>query len=526
MKSWILLFWMVGTCLAQEAPSQLHVVVDPAVDPSPIGVSEPVPLVSPPPTNGNAIALGSLAALPEAQTMMSIGAGGAEINSLFKGLAKRCNLQYFYNHSLDELIVKGRLDVSDARKAIDELAASYGMVAYDNGRTLFVRTAKDMEALPPLVKTYKLHYLRPEKIEELVSPLLTKGNNAGSVKFDAKTNTLILQDNDVALTNILRTLGEVDKRGKVFNVQVRIFRIGDVDNLNAGVDWSQTFGDSGFPISLGTSNSLDMLFNLNGTGETTALFTGPTAAILRPGAINIVVRALKGITTVDEIDSPNLQIEDNEPGKVAFVDRYPIIEFQPATSQATGANFISLSSTVRYKIDSSDPTPTTTEPGRELGVSLYVTPTSLPDGINRLKITPRTASITEFINVPTGTDTPDNQVPRVSESSTTSTVSVPNGMTVLLAGYYTVSKRHIEQKLPVLGDIPGIGFLFKTTNDTNSRTRIIFAITATCYDPALEAEAQKASESIRNAEPNFKELESVRKQKKVGALENAKEARQ
>jgi type II secretory pathway component GspD/PulD (secretin) len=430
-------------------------------------------------------------------------ADNAEANLLLGALAKKAGLQFIPNPDLDNLTISARIRVSEPRQTIDDIATHYGWLAYDNGSSLFVRTAEQMSALPTRAIAYPLRYLRQNDVEALLTPLLTPGS--GQVRLESKTNTVLIRDNDFALRNIEAYLKKIDRAKASVNIQSTIFRIVDSDNPRYGIDWSQTLGAAGYPISFGVQQSLDMLFNFASPPGT--FFNAPSAAILRPGAITFVTRALTETLNIESLSNPNLILEDNEEGTVSLVDRFPIITFQPATNQGSGTNFISLASEVRYRIDETDPVPTDENPGRQLGTSLRVRATIMEDGLIRLSVTPRSADISEFINVPTGENTPDNRVPRVAELSSTTTVSIAPGSTVLIGGFTNQESREEDRKVPVLGDIPLLGTLFKDRETRLVKTRVVFAVTPTLFNPANESQVVRVNNETTTINPEQQSVE-------------------
>lgn len=513
---------MAGTGAAQDT---LSVVLEPA----PEQAGSPISIITDeawrPAAGGEAT---NAASAPMAEPVYS--ANSVDANQLFRALARRAGLQYFDNPSLSGIKVSGRVRVTEPAQSIRDLAAAHKLVSYDSGQTLFVWTVEEMKAMPSRTETYQLQYLRQDNIEELIKPMLTP--ETGEVKMEAKSNTILIRDNDHAIRSVRDWLKVVDVPKRQINLQLIIARIRQVRELRYGIDWQQTLGENGYAVSFGTANSLRTLFNFgndryqppdadgelvpnqgnlgnaaqNGIQAATESVTAPTAAILQPGIATVVLRALRQVADVEQIASPNLVLEDNEDGVVSIVDRFPIVEFQP--SGQTQGDFVSLSSEIRYKLDREDPSPTVKDPGREIGFSLAVTPTILPDGSIRVKVQPRAASIIEIREVPTGTDTPPNEVPRVSESRSTSTLRLPDGYSALLGGFFETEVGKGENKVPVLGDIPVVNFFFKSRETTRNTTRLLFVLTATTYDPLDTRAVERLDRAAQQPRPLPVELPS------------------
>jgi Flp pilus assembly secretin CpaC len=117
------------------------------------------------------------------------------------------------------------------------------------------------------------------------------------------------------------------------------------------------------------------------------------------------------------------------------------------------------------------------EKSREIGVTLSVTPTLLPDGTVRMKLRPRVAKIVEFIPGQTG-----NIYPRVSESTAEAISRIPAGQSLILGGFYDYSETKNKNNVPLLGKVPGLGWLFKSKDNSLEKISLIFVITPSVYD--------------------------------------------
>ena len=115
---------------------------------------------------------------------------------------------------------------------------------------------------------------------------------------------------------------------------------------------------------------------------------------------------------------------------------------------------------------------------REIGVTVSITPTILPDDTIRMQLRPRTAQIVEFVRGQSG-----NLYPRVNESMIQTIARVPNGHSLLIGGVYEVTEADISNKVPVLGDVPGVNMLFKSTERSKAHTSLVFIVTPTTYEP-------------------------------------------
>ncbi len=425
----------------------------------------------------------------------------AKLNDVFQHLTQLGNYQYFHNAELEgpSFIVTGQLMDDDPIVQMEELALMYGVTIHKQGNTIYAFNSAQLSQLPTEPFRYQLKYLRPSDIEQIkmiLAPFLTPGS--GIIEYESKTNTLIVMDNTRRLDALALFLSQIDQPKQQVAIETRILRVTSGSANRIGVDWSSVLGETG--LSIGASTSLNSLFNLPELYEATSILTsGPSGQILNqssqssitspnttgavqnndaglvlaPAQLRAVVRALNEGDLAQQESSPTLITEDNEQGLISIIDRIPIIT-ATVTESASGQN---ITEEVRYQIDENDPVgdPATT---REIGVSVAVTPTILPDGTIRMALRPRSAQVVEFIQGANG-----NQYPRVNESTVTTTARVPNGHSLLIGGFYEEVQSEKSNKIPILGDIPAINLLFKSSEKTKEHTSLVFIVTPNLYSP-------------------------------------------
>jgi Flp pilus assembly secretin CpaC len=373
-----------------------------------------------------------------------------------------------------------------------------------------------------------------EKLKLIIRPLLTK--SVGQIEFEEKTNTLLVTDNSVKIKRIKDLLERIDRPKQQIAVNVRVLRVINNKGKRVGVDWSTTLGEG---LSINASQSLNAMFNLpdvstltkanstlkeftngfdntsttiGGTGSpSTTSFENTTTAsgstfrsnssdhnslyqdgpglVFEPLQVNAIIRALEENGIVSQESCPTIITEDNEQGLISIVDRFPIIT-STVTETTAGQN---ITEELRYKIDEDDPDAMEEpEKSREIGVTLSVTPTLLPDGTVRMKLRPRVAKIVEFVNGQTG-----NIYPRVSESTAEAISRIPSGQSLILGGFYDYNDRNNANNVPMLGKVPGLGWLFKSKDKSVEKVSLIFVITPSVYDASNPNQIRSMNQEMR-----------------------------
>jgi type II secretory pathway component GspD/PulD (secretin) len=440
----------------------------------------------------------------------------AKLNDVFQHLAQLANMQYFHNTEIDapNFVVTGQLMNDDPVKQMEELALMYGITIHQKGNTVYALNSAQLSQLPTEPFRYQLKYLRPKDIDQIkliLQPFLTPGS--GIIEYETKTNTLIVMDNSRKLDALAVFLDQIDQPKQQVAIETRILRVTSSSRNRIGVDWSTILGD-GLPIS--GAGSLNNLFNLpeletvtqvlttTGTGATLGLVknnlnydfseertTGYDDAglVLSPVQMTAVLRALNAGGLAEQESSPTLIAEDNEEGLISIIDRIPIITSTVTITDGSQ----NVTEEVRYKIDEDDPAGNPTDT-REVGVSVAVTPTILPDNTIRMSLRPRSSQVVDYIEGKTG-----NLYPRVNESTVTTTARVPNGYSLLIGGFYEEITADKTNKVPVLGDIPAVNLLFKSTDKEKELTSLVFIVTPKLYRPNVAMENDQISHEIHES---------------------------
>ena len=417
----------------------------------------------------------------------------AELNDIFQVLARDAGRQYFHNSRIvgPEYMVTGHLNDGNPLQQMEELAFMYGLSLHVKGNTIYALTQAQLAQLPSTEFHYQLRYLRPsdiEQIQELIRPMLTPGS--GIVNFEPKTNTIIIIDTAHRIESARKLLHNVDKAKGQIVVETKILRINSTAAERVGVSWSQSLGEQGVPLSV--ARDLNSIFGLNSPGFVNAGVGGDNPnLVLSPFVASGVLRALANGGIAQQISNPTLITEDNEQATISIIDRVPII----TTTTNQGTSTTSVSEEVRYKIDQSDSSiDTDPDSHREIGISLVVTPTLLPDGTIRMRMRPRSAQIVEEIQSITG-----NVYPRVTESMVEALARVPDGYSLVVGGFYGETTSENKNKVPLLGDIPMLNFFFKSRESIKEQTSLVFIVTPKSYDPRSRSANDSASAGVRRA---------------------------
>lgn len=232
---------------------------------------------------------------------------------------------------------------------------------------------------------------------------------------------------------------------------------------------------------------------------------GPAPAILALAGVftnpqfQVVLRALDQQKGVDLVSAPRVTTKSGQRAQIEIVREflYPSEYDLPQVTQTSGGILTPVTPT----------TPTAFEM-KPIGITLEVEPTVGPDGFTiDLVLAPRVTEFDGFINYGSpiradvtvfnaiailGTAVTANVLvtentinrPVFSTREITTQVSVLDGSTVVLGGLMREDVQKIEDKVPIIGDIPFVGRLFRTSADQHIKRNLIIFVTAGLIDPA------------------------------------------
>ncbi len=372
-----------------------------------------------------------------------------------------------WDQALDIILQAKGLDMRETGNVIwiaprDELATK---------EKLALEAQQQIADLEPMVtESFQLNYQRAEDIKKLIGTgnqgLLSKRGNA---VVDARTNTIFIQDTVEKLDQIRDLIAQIDVAVRQVLIEARIVEATDTFSRNLGVRFgyhdqtgrgsqigagsARALGgggitDTGFHSgqSSGTPDFLadSMFVNMAAPGLG-GVAPGQFSLILMNDAmskfLNLEITALQADGNGKIISSPRVITADNVE---ASIEQGTEIPYQQATS--SGATSVSF---------------------RKATLSLKVTPQITPDENVMMKLSVTKDSVGE--NTAAG--------PSIDTKQVTTEVLVENGGTVGIGGIYEQEESDQVNSVPVLGDIPVIGYLFKQELKRNNKRELLIFVT-------------------------------------------------
>ena len=355
------------------------------------------------------------------------------------------------------------LDVVLRVKGLDKrMDGSILMVA--PSEELAAREAKDLKAkqqvedLEPLYSEYiRLNYAKAEEFADLLKTDTNSIISArGSVSVDKRTNTLLIKDTVKSIASVRRMVETLDIAVRQVIIEARMVTVRDNVKEDLGVRWgfSDQQGTDGISgtlegantISNGTIPSISDRLNVNLPITGAAGSIGMHVAKLANGTLlDLELTALEEENRGEIIASPRITTANQKKARIEQGTEIPYVE-----SASSGATTVSFKKAV---------------------LSLEVTPHITPDNkvILDLIITQDTRGDT----VQTGT----GPAVAIDTQEIQTQVLVENGQTVVLGGIFQQQIINSVKKVPLLGDIPYLGVLFRSTSEFNEKKELLIFVT-------------------------------------------------
>jgi type II secretion system protein D len=214
-----------------------------------------------------------------------------------------------------------------------------------------------------------------------------------------------------------------------------------------------------------------------GVGRTGKTGFGGLVLSASSESVNILLRALSECHRLEVLQRPQIMTLDNQSAYIQVGQQVPVI--QTMTTNQYGQNFITSM--------------------MDVGVVLGVTPRISPDGLVVMEIDANRSEVgPEEQGTPVAVS--EGQIirsPRIERTYAQTTVSAMSGQTVVLGGLIAKSKEELHRKVPLLGDLPLVGWLFRFDSTTSKRSELMIIMTPHIVRGEAEADAIKQAEAAR-----------------------------
>ncbi|WP_415229536.1 type II secretion system secretin GspD [Psychromonas sp.] len=270
-----------------------------------------------------------------------------------------------------------------------------------------------------------------------------------SIEAHEGTNAIVVSAQPALMSSLTSIIRQLDIRRAQVLVEAIIVEVSEGDGINLGVQWGSSYGGTQFQDSAVTTG--DIVAGSQDDDSAISAISQISGGIF--GFIDndwgAVLQALSTATTSNILATPSITTMDNQEASFIVGDEVPVLT--GSTSSATNDN------------------PFQTIERKEVGIKLTVTP-QINEGDSVQMVIEQ-----EVSNIKNDTSAVDVIF---ATRSVKTTVLAKSGETIVIGGLINEEVNETVQKVPLLGDIPLVGFLFRSTESTTEKRNLMVFLRA------------------------------------------------
>lgn len=314
-----------------------------------------------------------------------------------------------------------------------------------------------------------LNYVSAESAAEQITALLEKRKTTDprdqiAVQADAGNNAVLVDAAPLAFASVQQLLQQIDRPPEQVLVEVMIVEVAENNGLDLGVEWSAIDGngENGTNTIIGRSRpgEADVLQSLvtQSTFPQGLTFGVSRGTVTLPDGTEVprvpfLISALERERDVNILSHVPLRTQNNAEAKVSVVENIPILK--SVIEGGTGDNRDVIQNIERL----------------DVGIQLTVKPRVNPNREITLELNPVIEAIIQETSGGTAL------TPTIARREVKNTLTMPEKSTVLISGLMREDVIEEERRVPILGSIPLLGMLFRSTTESKQKTNLLIFVT-------------------------------------------------
>jgi len=394
-----------------------------------------------------------------ADKLITLDAEDAYLPTVLKILAEKGELNIITGPGVSA----GRLSIHMKDVPIDQavnLVVRAAGLAYERiGNSILVAEANSLKEETGLSSyVVELKYADAKDVQAAIK------NLAAEVQIDQGGNRLVVVTSPRVISEIRNVVKVLDVPAKQVMLEARVVEVSTDDVKRLGIDWDQLsrqgfiFVEGTYDSSIGTGDNISNLQMFPNTPGTYDIFKlqnfSRTAQVFRV-ALDLLIR--DGNARV--LANPKIATLNGREASILIGSRIPYT--------TTGTVFAGGAAAPTERIER-----------EEVGIKLRITPLINADGYITTQISPEVSSVIGFRGA-------NGDLPVVSTRQATTTVRLKDGNSVIIGGLLSEEKTSTVSKVPILGSIPGLGYLFQHHSTQVIKKDLVIEVT-----PRILAEQQ------------------------------------
>jgi type IV pilus assembly protein PilQ len=378
----------------------------------------------------------------------------ADIQNVLRTLATKAGVNLLLG---DEVVgkVTVRFEGVGYEDAIKHIVEMKGYAYVKEGTIAKVRSKDALESEPVEIHVYTLNYAKADDVAKAVTPSLGR---QGKVQVDARSNSLILLETPTNLKKLMPLVEKLDTQTPQVMIEAKFVETTKNPKKDLGINWGPTLLNHKMSAGPFTVEK-----NLDGGPWV------PSTALLDAGSMEIVFSYLARDTDTELLANPRIVTTDNGKAKISIATQFPIPQYtfseQTASLQISGFDY------------------------KDIGIVLNVTPRINKNDFITLEVMPEASSQSGTTTLRSGGAGSAVEIPIVDARTAQTTVLIKSGNTLAIGGLMRQDTSELYTKVPILGDIPGLGVFFRSKSLEKLKRDLLIFVTPSIVNP----EAQMAT---------------------------------
>ncbi len=287
---------------------------------------------------------------------------------------------------------------------------------------------------------------------------LKTGSKEVKIMADEETNSLIVNASPAEYTTLESVIKKLDIPRKMVYLEALIMEVSTSKDFSVGVQWVSSDGKVFSGFSGNSTSAYNNITNL--TSDTPRLPAGGTFGIFKEGIsvggvtfpnLAALINAYKNDSDINIISTPQVLTTDNKKAEISVGENVPYITSKN-TSTGTQTDY-------------------TNYDYRDVSTKLTIVPHINQKGSLRLDIK------TEVVKLKDSSSSTASRTPTTLKRTADTSVIIRDNETVVIGGIIGHDETESDYKVPLLGDIPVLGWLFKTHSTTTEKTNMFIFVT-------------------------------------------------
>ena len=417
-------------------------------------------------TPPSAAATESKVAVTKGKDTLSVDFPDEEIRNVLRNVADLFELNLVIP---DTLQGKTSIKLRDVtwRQIFQVVLNPVGYTYIEDGNIIKVVTAESLNMEPLSTEVFILNYAKAADVKPSLDAMVDT-KTGGKIVVDARSNALIVSERSSAIQRIRPIIQSLDRATDQVMIETKFIEVSDNVGKDLGIDWSvlkgyKLSGDAVTKLDGENGRESEDTFTNNALDAAKDIFTNDvtrtTTAVFSASQFSLALNALQTAGGSKLVSNPTVVTLNNTEASINVGQEYPIPNY--TYNQERGAFEVSG---FTYK---------------PIGVILKVTPQVNAAGFIKLTVEPEVSSRDESKDVQFG----DAKIPVVAVRKTKTQVTLKDGFTLGIGGLLDSTATNSQTKVPLLGDIPGLGRLFRSDSSSKRQQNMLVFITARTVKP-------------------------------------------